>query len=172
VHSAVKTINTNNALRKKKFLCNTCIYWGIVMLWHSVQMKHRHNAPHNVRLYVLDAEDRTSWLNSVTGESSQYNTRLTALCLRLPVWAGTRKVKPIWILLKQETVSGSGISWAVCKSAPCPRQCLSYSLQQNTNNQLCSVYQLWQTGSMPNFKSLLQFSAFRKLDFMQIGVIY
>ena len=25
--------------------------------------------------------------------------------------AGTRKVKPIWILLKQETVSGSGISW-------------------------------------------------------------
>ena len=33
-------------------------------------------------------------------------------------WAGTRKVKPIWILLKQEAVSGSGISWAVCKSAP------------------------------------------------------
>ena len=29
-----------------------------------------------------------------------------------------RKVKPIWILLKQETVSGSGISWAICKSAP------------------------------------------------------
>ena len=25
-----------------------------------------------------------------------------------------RKVKPIWILLKQETVSGSGISWAIC----------------------------------------------------------
>ena len=36
----------------------------------------------------------------------------------LPGWASTRKVKPIWILLKQETVSGSGISWAVCKSAP------------------------------------------------------
>jgi len=30
----------------------------------------------------------------------------------------TRKVKPIWISLKQETVSGSGISWAICKSAP------------------------------------------------------
>jgi len=28
----------------------------------------------------------------------------------LPGWAGTRKVKPIWISLKQETVSGSGIS--------------------------------------------------------------
>jgi len=30
--------------------------------------------------------------------------------------------KPIWILLKQETVSGSDISWGICKSAPRPRQ--------------------------------------------------
>ena len=45
-----------------------------------------------------------------------------ALCPGLPRWAGTRKVKPIWILLKQETVSGSGISWAICKSAPRSRQ--------------------------------------------------
>jgi len=38
----------------------------------------------------------------------------------LPGWAGTRKVKPIWTLLKQETVSG--ISWAICKSEPRSRQ--------------------------------------------------
>ena len=50
------------------------------------------------------------------------HTRLTALCPGLPWWVGTRKVKPIWILLKQETVSGSGISCAICKSAPCSRQ--------------------------------------------------
>ena len=50
------------------------------------------------------------------------HTCLTALFPGLPGWAGTRKVKPIWILLKQETVSGSGISWAICKSAPCSRQ--------------------------------------------------
>ena len=37
-------------------------------------------------------------------------------------WASTRKVKWIWILLKQETVSGSGIRWAICKSAPRSRQ--------------------------------------------------
>jgi len=30
--------------------------------------------------------------------------------------------EPIWILLEQETASGSGISWAICKSAPCLRQ--------------------------------------------------
>jgi len=50
------------------------------------------------------------------------HTRLTALCPGLPRRAGTRKVKPISILLKQETVSGSGISWAICKSAYRSRQ--------------------------------------------------
>ena len=50
------------------------------------------------------------------------HTRLTALFLGLPGWPGTRQVKQIWISLKQETVSGSGISWAICKSAPCSRQ--------------------------------------------------
>jgi len=45
-----------------------------------------------------------------------------ALCPGLPRSAGIRTVKPIWILLKQETVSGSGISWAPCKSAPSSRQ--------------------------------------------------
>ena len=40
------------------------------------------------------------------------HTCLMALCPGLPGWAGTRKVKPIWILLEQEIVSGSGISWA------------------------------------------------------------
>jgi len=33
-----------------------------------------------------------------------------------------QKGKPHWILLKQETVSGSGISWAMCNSAPRSRQ--------------------------------------------------
>jgi len=52
------------------------------------------------------------------------NTRLTALCLGLPWWAGTRKVKPVWILLKQERNNGwSSISCrAICKCAPHPRQ--------------------------------------------------
>ena len=33
-----------------------------------------------------------------------------------------QKGKPIWILLKQETVNGTGISWAICKSASRSRQ--------------------------------------------------
>ena len=51
--------------------------------------------------------------------------------------AGTRKVKPICILLKQETVSGTGISWAICKSAlhsrqiatPAPHHSVFYRLE-------------------------------------------
>ena len=45
-------------------------------------------------------------------------TRVMALFPGLPRWAGTRKDKPIWILLKHETVNDSGIRWAMCKSAP------------------------------------------------------
>jgi len=62
---------------------------------------------HNACLNVLQAHSNT-------------HTHLTAFFPGLPRWAGTRKVKPIWILLKQETVSGSGVSWAICKSASCP----------------------------------------------------
>ena len=62
------------------------------------------------------------WRTNVWAANTHTHTRLTALCLGLPGWAGTRKVKPIWILLKQETVSGSGISWTICKSAPRSRQ--------------------------------------------------
>jgi len=50
------------------------------------------------------------------------HTHSTALFPGLTGWAYTRKVKPIRILLKQETVSGIGISGAICKSAPRSRQ--------------------------------------------------
>jgi len=52
----------------------------------------------------------------------QRQPHLTSLCLGLPGWAGTKKVQTNLDLLEQETVGGSGISWAICKSAPHPRQ--------------------------------------------------
>jgi len=36
---------------------------------------------------------------------NQSRTHITAICPGLPGWGGTGKVKPIWILLKQETVA-------------------------------------------------------------------
>ena len=68
-------------------------------------------------------QTKTNWLEFWPNFNKRHtHTRLTALYPGLPRWAGTRKVKPIWILLKQEIVSGSGIRWAICKSAPRSRQ--------------------------------------------------
>jgi len=62
---------------------------------------------------------------SITEYINYYYTttilRPPALCLGLPGWASTKKVKPIWIYWSKR-VSGSAISWAICKSAPRPRQ--------------------------------------------------
>ena len=74
---------------------------------------------------VRNRPDMVAWepsINTAQHTNTHIHTRLTAVGPGLPAWAGTRKVKPVWILLKQETVSGNGISWAVCKSAPCSRQ--------------------------------------------------
>jgi len=65
-----------------------------------------------------DTTDRSILLTNAVGKKwiTHIHTRLTAVITRY------QKGKTIWILLKQETVSGSGISWAICKSAPRSRQ--------------------------------------------------
>ena len=77
--------------------------------------------------YVMETKSGISSLlydavHCIFSTHTHTHTRLTVLFPGLPGWAGTRKVKPIRILLKQETVSSSGISWAICKSAPRSRQ--------------------------------------------------
>jgi len=47
------------------------------------------------------------------GSLEKRAVKRVCVCPGVPRWAGTRKVKPTWILLKQETVSDSGSSWAV-----------------------------------------------------------
>ena len=76
------------------------------------------------RLKLRKMLHRRIWTVSLATAEWHIHThsRLTALCPGLPGWAATRKVKPILILLKQETESGSGINWAICKSAPRSRQ--------------------------------------------------
>jgi len=66
-------------------------------------------------------------------QQQQQQTHLTALCLGLPGWSSTRKVKPILILLKQETVGGSGISWGDALLSP-NQQC--QSTEGNATRQL------------------------------------
>jgi len=63
-----------------------------------------------------------SWVVLILIIINTHTHPFNALCPGLLGGAGTRKVKLIRILLKQETVSGSGISWAICNSAPHSRQ--------------------------------------------------
>jgi len=67
------------------------------------------------------------------------HAHLTALCPGQPRWALTRKVKPIWILLKQETVIGSGISCLICKSAPYSRQITTQAYHHSVFDQLDAI---------------------------------
>jgi len=54
-----------------------------------------------------------------------------------------QKGKPVWILLKQETLSGSGISWSIYKSAPRSRQ-ITTPAPHN------SVFTGWMPFLLPN----------------------
>jgi len=83
-----------------------------------------HNLQHHRRwrASICCYQDCKDKHNAILCIIQHTHTCLVALCPGLHGWASTRKVKPIWILLKQETVSGSGISWAICKSAPCSIQ--------------------------------------------------
>ena len=77
---------------------------------------------HSVYLHTQQKSITSNTTTNINTNVTHTHSRLTALFLGLPGWASTRKVKPIWILLKQETVCGSGISWAICKSASRSRQ--------------------------------------------------
>jgi len=88
-----------------------------------LQHNYRHKMKHLNALVLSDlTQDYGDMLPQHTHTYTHTHTHLTAVFPGLPRWASTRKIKSIWIFLKQETVSGSGISWAICKSAPCSRQ--------------------------------------------------
>jgi len=70
---------------------------------------------------------RVSVCVSVRAYVKNYSPNFTKFSLHVDSVRGTvllcrADIAVIWTLLEQETVSGSGISWAVCKSAPRSRQ--------------------------------------------------
>jgi len=88
------------------------------------------------------------WISNL--QHTHTRTRLTALCPGLPRSAGTRKVKPTWILLKQETVSGSSISWAICKSALRSRQITTPTPHHSVFTARCYAYTVLAKGLCPS----------------------
>ena len=122
------------------FQCSTHGHWLIFIIITTVTvtfiawicrtlhtpMAHILYRPSKIQQQKRQENERMPWpwpgdVKASSIKATQH-TRLTALRPGLPRWASTRKVKPTWILLKQGTVSGSGISWAICKSAPHSRQ--------------------------------------------------
>jgi len=77
---------------------------------------------HTMPSPYLDPLSPTQSSSQLTSITSTHTHPFNGPFPGLPRWASTREVKPIWILLKQETVSGSGISWVICKSATRSRQ--------------------------------------------------
>jgi len=53
------------------------------------------------------------------------------LCPELPGWSWYQKGKTNLDLLEQQTLSGSGISWAISNSAPRPRQVTTPALHHS-----------------------------------------
>jgi len=84
-------------------------------------------------------------------------------CQSLTRWAGTRKVKPIWILLEQETVSGRGISWAICKSAPRSRQITTPAPHHSVFYRLDALPAAQSTASK-HWRRLLVTTVYNKQD--------
>ena len=114
----------------KRFICNACYKLCACSLGKSFVVCSKSSTGRDTKVILgpgsvysqEGSSDAASGYQYCTSLYTRTHTRSTALFPGLPRWAGTRKVKPIWILLKQETVSGSGISWAICKSACCSRQ--------------------------------------------------
>jgi len=114
---------------------------------HVAQPVRRHSrqrAPAARPLHSpLPAERSASWLANAQ-QHFQHPLDYTHTHPFNGLLSGTTRVsryqkgKPIWILLKQETVRGNGISWAICKSAPLSRQ---ITMQHPTS--------LFFTGRMP-----------------------
>ena len=101
----------------------SCSLCGGVISSHRPAVCRRESAGVSWRLHTDDTADQRGTIQSqkhwVTLSFTHTHTHtFNSPFSGLPGLASTRKVKPIWILLKQETVSGSGISWAICKSSP------------------------------------------------------
>ena len=100
----------------------SCI--SITVHFHSIVFRHTRPSranPSQIHKFVSELKNTANYEQYST-QIPHTHTRLTALCPGLPRRAGTRTVKPIRILQKQETVSVSGIHWAICKSETRSRQ--------------------------------------------------
>jgi len=104
IQISLQNLNGVTPNRGYAFIHSHVLYhYGNQLLWVSLLMPHTHTHTHTTVLLLF-------WNLSATTQVSRYQK------------GKTRKVITNLDLLEQEIVSGSGICWATCKSAPHPRQ--------------------------------------------------
>ena len=127
-HNCTAAYCTDSCKLRTSYFCRRSakLFGGVMACLLSGMTKHRRLSWSAIAVQFCQT---TQTDNCHTSECCQHNRSTTHYTRPfngplswLPGWAGTRNVKPVRILLKQETVSGSGISWAICKSAPRCRQ--------------------------------------------------
>jgi len=107
----------------KLLITVTTNHWGILLVRAVIEKgPELHLRVVCLCLLVLWKLNKRTHARTHARTHTHTHTRFTALFPGLPRWASTRRIQPISILVKQETVSDSGISWAICQSAPCSRQ--------------------------------------------------
>jgi len=83
------------------------------------------------------------------------NTRLTAHMSGTTQVSRYQKGKTNLDLLEQEIVSVSGICWAICKSASCPRD-ITLNSQTTPNSTFCIAYHMFVVGEHGDLKFGMQ----------------
>ena len=96
------------------------VHWQLHARLQFIQTRqfHLHMVQQSTDQQKPSLSARLTCITCTHASTHTHTNRLTALCPRLPGWAR----KSIGILLKQETVSDSGINWAIYKSATRARQ--------------------------------------------------
>ena len=74
------------------------------------------NVPESLRVHIQVAQRTISWLATLHACSVYLYIQFNGLSSRTPWVSRREKGQPFWILMKQQMMGGSGISWAICKS--------------------------------------------------------
>jgi len=126
-------------------MLNTCC---MTASWRRSSLPYHappHPPPTNQRHHNVTVNNVTV-CQSCPSAPMYTHTRLTALCPGLPGWAGTRKVKPIWILFTEAkrrwvAVASAGLCMQLCTSLQTGNHASTPPLCSHVKQQKFCFYQ-------------------------------
>ena len=143
-------------------------WFRVLAMFSDREVEERRDEKRERALRVVDLTTSATKPTVICLPSSEQTQRHTHI--HLTALSGTTQVswyqkgKPIWILLKQETVSDSCISWAICKSAPRSRQITTPAPHHSSFLQSSNRVHILHTEDAPSqFKITLAINSHRNL---------